>query len=313
MPRMVFKLSSGGRRLDALLARVLSDRGMTRSRIQRLIAEGNVLVDGSPARASQEASEGQTVEIEVPEDRPFELVPMASPLDILYEDDSCFVVDKPAGLVTHPARGHWDDTLVNILVSKGLGLSSGSEPGRPGIVHRLDKDTSGVLLLAKTDVAQASLARQFKNRSVEKIYRAVIWGQLENPSVEVSEAIGRDRRNRLKMDVVAGGRPARTVFRTLETLPHVSLVEARPLTGRTHQIRVHLAHIHHPVLGDYVYGGRMENGLPSAVLRKKVKDAGRFFLHAYALTFESPSAGHVTVESPMPQDFAAILEAFSHG
>jgi 23S rRNA pseudouridine1911/1915/1917 synthase len=314
MPRIALRLTDGARRLDVLLAKVLSDRGITRSQVQRLMAGGKVLVDGLPARASQEALAGQAVEIEFPEDRPFELVPKDSPLTILYEDESCLVVDKPAGLVTHPARGHWDDTLVNILASKDIGLSSGYAPGRPGIVHRLDKDTSGVLLIARTDAAQAFLAEQFKSRTVEKVYRALVWGQLENPCVEVSEPIGRDRRNRQKMAVVTGGRPARTVLRTLESLPHISLVEARPLTGRTHQIRVHLARIHHPVLGDFIYGGHLENGLPSTILRKKVREADRFFLHAHSLAFDSPGAGRVTVVSPMPTAFSDIMEAFkSHG
>jgi len=279
------------------------------------MAEGRVLLDGRAVKASAEAMEGQEVVVEIP--RPpshDDIVPLEIPLPVLYEDEACLAVDKPSGLVTHPAKGHWDDTLVNALAAKRVPLSSGTGPGRPGLLHRLDKETSGVLLLAKTDAAQAELARQFKERLVKKLYVALVWGALRDERIEVDVPIGRDPKNRKKMAVREGGRPARTAFRVLDVLPHVSLVEACPLTGRTHQVRVHLAHIHHPVLGDHVYGGHPENGLPSVPLRKKVALAGRFFLHARALTFESPAKGEVTVLSPVPIEFAELMEAFrSHG
>jgi 23S rRNA pseudouridine1911/1915/1917 synthase len=274
-----------------------------------------VLLDGKVAKASTEAGAGQIATVDAPEPRPAEvIVPLELPLSILYEDEACLAVDKPSGLVTHPAKGHWDDTLVNALAATSVPLSSGTGPGRPGLLHRLDKETSGVLLLAKSDRAQAELARQFKERLVKKVYVALVWGALAQETSEVDAPIGRDARNRQKMAVRESGRPAKTAFKVLDVLPHVSLVEARPLTGRTHQVRVHLAHLRHPVVGDHVYGGHPENGLPSAFLRKRVAEAGRFFLHAHALTFESPARGEVTVVSPLPNEFSDIMEAFrTHG
>lgn len=315
MPWIEVRLPEAGRRLDVLLARLLRDNGLSRSAIQRLMSEGRVLLDGKIAKASTEAGEGQVATLDAPEPRhEGTIIPLELTLTVLYEDDACLAVDKPSGLVTHPAKGHWDDTLVNALAAKGVPLSSGTGLGRPGLLHRLDKETSGVLLLAKTDAAHAELARQFKDRLIEKIYLALVWGKPAPEMLEVDAPIGRDPRNRKKMAVAKGGRPSKTTFKVVEVLPHVSLLEARPLTGRTHQVRVHLAHAHHPVVGDHVYGGHPENGLPSALLRKKVSEAGRFFLHARALTFLSPAKGKVTVTSPLPEAFGDLMEAFrEHG
>lgn len=315
MPRIELTLPQSARRLDVLLARLLADRGLTRTALQRLMAQGQVLVEGRPAKAASEARKGQRVLLETPEARDEgAVVPLDLPLTVLYEDAACLAVDKPAGLVTHPAKGHWEDTLVNALASMGVPLSAGSGPARPGLLHRLDKETSGVLLLAKSDGAHASLAAQFKNRLVKKVYAALVWGTPKEDAFDVDAPVGRDPRNRKKMAVRADGRPAQTAFRVVEALPHICLVEARPLTGRTHQVRVHLASVRHPVVGDHVYGGRPENGLPSAILRKAVAGAGRFFLHAGALTFTSPAAGAVTVTSPLPEEFCGLMEAFrNHG
>jgi 23S rRNA pseudouridine1911/1915/1917 synthase len=315
MPRIEVRLPEPGRRLDVLLAKMLHGEGLSRSAIQRLMSEGRVLLDGKVAKASTEAGEGQVATVDAPELRHQEaIVPLELPLAVLYEDEACLAVDKPSGLVTHPAKGHWDDTLVNALAAQGVPLSSGTGPGRPGLLHRLDKETSGVLLLAKTDRAHAELARQFKERLVKKVYLALVWGKPAGEVLEVDGPIGRDPGNRKKMAVRAGGRPAKTTFKVLDVLPHMSLVEARPLTGRTHQVRVHLAHLHHPVVGDHAYGGHPENGLPSVLLRKMVSEAGRFFLHAHALTFESPARGEITVISPMPESFGDLMEAFrAHG
>lgn len=310
MPRLTVHLSEGGRRLDALLARLLEGEGLTRSRIQRLMEDGLVSLDGSPARASAQARQGQVVVLDLPEPRPSGIVPLDLPLAILYEDEACIAVDKPSGLVTHPAKGHWDDTLVNALVSMGRAFSSGSAPDRPGILHRLDKETSGVILVAKTDRAHAALAGQFKARTVHKLYLALAWGSLEQDPAEVDAPIGRHSVNRKKMAVREDGRPAQTRLCTRERMPHMSLVEAEPRTGRTHQVRLHLAHLHHPVVGDSLYGGHPENGLPSRILQEKVRSAGRFFLHAHRLAFESPAAGEVVVESPLPPEFMALMEAF---
>lgn len=314
MAEILIRLPEPCRRLDLILAKLLAERGLSRSAIQKLVAQGRVTVDGAAARASLEVAAGQEVRLDIPETGEPDLVPLDLPLAVLYEDDACLAVDKPSGLVTHPAKGHWEDTLVNALVARGLTLSSGTDRLRPGLLHRLDKETSGVLLFAKSDAAHAELARQFKERLVEKRYLALAWGTLEKDPLEVDAPIGRDPRNRKKMAIIERGRPSRTEFRTLERLPHASLIEARPQTGRTHQVRLHLAHVHHPVVGDSVYGGHPENGLPSVILRNQVREADRFFLHANALTFTSPSAGRLTVVSPLPGAFHELMEAFrTHG
>ena len=307
---IILRLQEDSDRLDRALAVLLREKGLTRSMIQRAIADGGVTVDGIPARSSMKVHTGQEISITLPEKRPDGVAPLDFPLEILYEDRSCLVIDKPSGMVVHPAKGHWDDTLVNAMVGADMSLSTGFMDGRPGIVHRLDRDTSGVLLVAKNDGAQAFLAAQFKERTVKKCYNALVWGALERNVMEVDEPIDRDRKNRKKMKIGSGGREARTVFEVIEPLPRISLVRARPLTGRTHQIRVHLAHLHHPVVGDVAYGGHPENGVPSKILRKAVRDANRFFLHAVSIEFDSPSSGRVKVESPLPGEFRSIMEVF---
>jgi len=307
---IILRLKEDSDRLDKLLSTMLKGRGFSRSMIQRAIADGGVTVDGIPAKSSMGVHAGQKVSIIPPVKRPAGVAPLDFPLEILYEDESCLVIDKPSGMVVHPAKGHWDDTLVNAMVGADISLSTGFMDGRPGIVHRLDRDTSGALLVAKNDKAQAFLAAQFKERTIKKCYNALVWGALERNVMEVDEPIDRDRRNRKKMKIDSGGREARTVFEALEQLPRVSLVRARPLTGRTHQIRVHLAHLHHPVVGDAVYGGHPENGLPSKILRNAVRDANRFFLHAVSIEFESPSSGRVKVDSPLSEEFRSIMEVF---
>lgn len=314
MPRLTVRLPEGGRRLDALLARLLASEGLTRSQIQRLMEGGLVTLDGSPAKASAEAREGQVVVLETPEPRPSGIVPLEVPLRILYEDGACIAIDKPSGLVTHPAKGHWDDTLVNALVATGRTFSSGSAPDRPGILHRLDKETSGVLLVAKTDAAHAALSAQFRDRALDKTYLALAWGALERDPVEVDAPIGRHATNRKKMAIRPDGRPAQTRFTTRRVVGPASLVEAKPRTGRTHQVRLHLAHLKHPIVGDAVYGGHPENGLRSKALQEMIKGEDRFFLHAHRLSFTSPDAGAVTVESPLPGEFTRLMEAFErHG
>jgi 23S rRNA pseudouridine1911/1915/1917 synthase len=310
VPLLRLTLPESARRLDALLAALLADQGISRSLIQRLMKEGRVRVEGRVAKASAEARAGQEVALELEEPSPGGLAPLDLPLSVLYEDDCCLAVDKPAGMVTHPAKGHRDDTLVNILKARVPSLSSGFASDRPGILHRLDKETSGVLLVAKNDRAQAMLASQFSQRTVRKLYLALVWGTLPLDLMEVDEPIGRHPAHRQKMAVVKGGRESRTLFITKERLPFISLVEARPATGRTHQIRVHLAHLRHPVVGDALYGGHPENGLPSKRLQQAVREAGRFFLHAHSLAFRSPSGSEVTVTSPLPKEFARLMEVF---
>ncbi len=311
--RIVVLFSEPGRRLDAALARELAGRGITRSRISRLLDEGRITLDGRKARASEQVAMGQEAVVMVPPEPPALPLPSAIPLKVLYEDEHCAVIDKPAGMVTHPAKGHWEDTVVNALLGARLPLSPGYEAGRPGIIHRLDKETSGLLLIAKSEQAQAFLSSQFASRSVKKIYTVLVWGHFDDDFIPVDAPIGRDSHNRKKMAVKPGGRPSRTDVKVMERLPFATLVEARLLTGRTHQIRVHLAHLHHPVVGDVLYGGRIERGIPTARLRQVVASLGRFLLHAGRLEFQSPSGKMVAVESPLPDEFVAVLEAFRHG
>ncbi len=311
--RAIVVFSEPSRRLDVALARALAGRGVTRSRISRLLSDGQITLDGRRARASEPVNAGQEAVVLLPGEPPAEAVPSSIALTILYEDDHCLVVDKPAGMVAHPAKGHWEGTLVNALVGARLPLSPGYEAGRPGILHRLDKETSGLVLVAKSGAAHAFLAKQFASRTVTKLYTALAWGHLERDLSSVDAPIGRDARNRKRMAVRAQGRPSRTEVRVVERLPFTTLVEARLMTGRTHQIRVHMAHLHHPVVGDVLYGGRIERGIPSVKLRNLVAGLGRFLLHARRLEFESPSGTMVAVESPLPPEFVAVLEAFRHG
>jgi len=301
------------RRLDAALAERLREEGFSRSTLRRWIEERRVTLNGSPSKPSCPVSPGDEAVIVPP---PAGVPPRSSdlPLEVLYEDDDCLVIDKPAGMVTHPSKGHPDGTLVNALLGAGFALSKGSAPDRPGILHRLDKETSGALLVAKNDRAHTLLASQFSERTIRKTYLAIVWGALSESPLRVEAPMGRHPTRRTRMAVVQGGREATTTFRTIEILPHISLVEARPRTGRTHQIRVHLSHVHHPVVGDLVYGGASQRGLPVRALRKRLESLQRFFLHAHRIEFVSPSMGAVVVESPKPLEFRDILEEFrNHG
>jgi 23S rRNA pseudouridine1911/1915/1917 synthase len=283
-----------GERLDALVARAFPD--LSRSAVQRLIERGGVAVDGRIARSSFRPTAGQSVEVTIPPPAETTLVARETPLSIVYEDADLLVLDKPAGLVVHPAPGHPDDTLANALRARYPDLQIGGEL-RPGIVHRLDKDTSGLLVVAKNDSSMASLVDQMARRTVLKEYVALVHGAPAVSEGVIDAPIGRSPRDRKKMAVVAGGREARTRFRVLERLGAYTLVEARLETGRTHQIRVHFASIGHPIVGDPVYGRAHESlGL------------ARQFLHARRLAFDLPSTGErVTFESPLPADLEAAL------
>lgn len=311
--RVSVLFSVPARRLDAALAEALRGRGLTRSALRRLLDEGRVTLGGRAARAAEPVRAGQEALVLLPPPPSAEPFAADIPLPVLYEDAACLVVDKPAGMVTHPAKGHPEGTLVNALLGTGRPLSSGLERGRPGILHRLDKETSGLVLVAKSDAAQAVLARQFAARTVTKVYLALAWGGFEGETAVVEAPVGRDPRNRKRMAVVEGGRPSATEFRVLERLPRATYLEARPRTGRTHQIRVHLAHLRHPIVGDVLYAGHPERGLASARLRTLVAGLGRFLLHAHRLEFDSPAADRVAVESSLPPEFAAALEAFRNG
>jgi 23S rRNA pseudouridine1911/1915/1917 synthase len=290
-------------RLDKFLADQAGD--LSRSAAQRLINEGRVTVNDEPVKASYKVKPGDLVVALLPVEGATELVAEAVPLDVLYEDDALLVIDKPAGMVVHPAPGHPGGTLVNALLAgyPELAIEGGD---RPGIVHRLDRDTSGLILVARHEKARRALQRQFKERQVHKAYLALLDGHLQPAWGRIEAPIGRDPNHRQRMAVLLGGREAMTEYHVLEQFAHqvgpaagdYTLVEAEPRTGRTHQIRVHLSSIGHPVVGDSVYG-RRRTSLPM----------NRQFLHACRLRFKHPSSGQrIEIESPLPRDLAAVLE-----
>jgi 23S rRNA pseudouridine1911/1915/1917 synthase len=288
-----FTVEESGVRLDKYVSEKCAD--ISRTRAQKLIEEGNITVNGRAVKSSCKLQADDMVDIIVPPPQPSHLTPEAIPLKIIYEDSDLMVVDKPAGLTVHPAPGHYSHTLVNALLAHIPDLSSG-EPSRPGIVHRLDKDTSGLIIVAKNETAHMKLADQFKNRTVTKVYQALVQGHLTPEQGIIEADIGRDPRDRKRMAVVSSGRQARTEYKVLQYLANYTLLEVKPRTGRTHQIRVHLAAIGFPVVGDATYGAR------SAYLSRQ-------FLHAYKLGFKLPSNNeNRQFESPLPSDLAQALE-----
>ncbi len=286
-----------GDRLDLYIARHAPD--LSRTQAQRLIGEGRVTVNGIPGKASVRVFAGDRIVIDVPPPEVSPLAPEAIPLRIVCEDDDVLVVDKPAGLTVHPAPGHPEHTLVNAVLSHLPELPETGDRLRPGIVHRLDRDTSGLIIVAKNARAHMNLSDQFRKRSVGKVYLALAEGRLEPRDGVIEAPVGRDRSHRERMAVVdeAHGRAARTGYHVLRYVDGYTLLEVKPETGRTHQIRVHLAAIGHPVAGDRVYGAK-GTGFP------------RQFLHAHRLAFNLPSDGRrVEFESPLPADPAAALAA----
>ncbi len=302
---LVEKAPSGDReRLDAYLAQELAREmpELTRSRIRRLIGQGHVLRNGALPKAGARVQTGDRLRVTIPPPQAVDLAAEDIPLDVVYQDDALLVVDKPAGLTVHPAPGHPAHTLVNALLSLCSDLKGIGGEVRPGIVHRLDKDTSGLMAVAKTDQAHRSLTDQFRERTVAKGYTALVHGAVEPPQGEISVPVGRDSRNRKRMAVVPDGREAFTAYRVVERMDleggSFSLVEILPKTGRTHQIRVHLAHLGNPLVGDTVYGSA----------KAKWPHADRHLLHAHALGFHHPShGGWVEFKADIPADFKAVL------
>ena len=290
--RFTIPLELAGLRLDQALAKLLP--GESRSRLAKLIDAGHVLVDGGPAAGRMKLRSGEAVEVQlVPRisDQPFRAQAIALP--ILHEDEDVLVIDKPAGLVVHPGSGNWEGTMLNALLHH---VPAVGELARAGIVHRLDKDTSGLLVVAKNERAQLDLVKQLQERSVKRTYLAVVRGHIATPGT-VQAPIGRHPVHRTRMAVVPGGKPATTHYRVRETLPAHTLLECDLETGRTHQIRVHLASIGHPIEGDAVYAG------------KGARRMERQALHAWKLAFRHPASGEaVRFESPMPDDFRSLLK-----
>lgn len=295
-----------GARLDAYLAAHVAD--WSRSRIQRLIEDGDVLVAGHTVKSSYKLRAGDTVEVELTAPPPTEFLPEDIPLEIIHEDDAIIVVNKPAGLVVHPAAGIASGTLANALVHHFNQLSTTAGRVRPGIVHRLDRDTSGLIVVAKTEAAHESLADQFRAREVFKSYVALVHGRVLQDSGRIDGAIARDPRNRTRMAVVSGGRPALSLYRVRRSYDRFTLLDVEIKTGRTHQIRVHLEWLRHPVVGDAVYGGGRDKTVPDARLRARINALGRQFLHAEQLGFRHPVSNELMrFNAPLPSALAELL------
>lgn len=294
-------------RLDVwLAARVPS---LSRSRVAQLIGEGRVTLNGRRPRKSDRPEAGDVIEVTIPPPEPSALEPEPIELDIAWEDADLLVVDKPAGLVVHPAPGHASGTLVNALLHHVADLRGIGGVRRPGIVHRLDKDTSGLILVAKTEAAHRHLSGALKRREIRRTYLAAAWGHLRTEDLTIEAPIGRSPSNRRRMAVIAGGRPAVTHLRRLERWRAADLLEARLETGRTHQIRVHLASIGHSVVGDRDYGGGGERGVsgPGRTWAKELSArVRRQFLHAAELVFRHPTTGEeLRIRSPLPAELGA--------
>lgn len=306
--RLEVPAESGGARLDVFLSSRLADR--SRSALRRLILDGRVRVGGRTAsKPGLAVTPGARVEIDLPPPPPPGPRAEPIPIDVVHEDEAIVVVMKPAGLVVHPGHGRRDGTLVSALLGRGTPLAAAGGPERPGIVHRLDRETSGLLVVAKNDAAYSTLASAFARREVEKTYLALVWGHPDPPSGTIRRAIGRSRSDPTRMSVrAARGRAAVTVYRTVERLPGFALLEVDLLTGRTHQIRVHLASIHHPVVGDSRYGGRPWRKLRSAGSRAAIDAFRRLALHAANLAFVHPGTGRpVRFAAPIPREFDDLL------
>lgn len=284
-------------RIDAYLR---SYTELSRSRISTLMLEGALRVDGViQVKPSFRVEAGQKLELSIPEVRPVAIEPQNIPIDILYQDSDVVIVNKPCGMVVHPAAGNEDRTLVNALLYHVKDLSGIGGEMRPGIVHRLDKDTSGLILIAKNDKAHTVLSEQFKERSMEKHYRAVAFGNFPNESGLIDAPIARHPVDRKKMAIVPGGKPSQTEWKVLEHLRSAAYLDVHLLTGRTHQIRVHMHSIGHPLLGDRIYAPNI----------KTSTHIPRLMLHAYSLSFTHPtSLERITLTAPLPEKFSASLE-----
>jgi 23S rRNA pseudouridine1911/1915/1917 synthase len=300
-------VEDAGARLDAFLAARVE--GVSRSTLKRVIDDGDVLVGGRAAKPSLKLKGGEHVEVELPAPPPSEVAPEEIPLDILHEDEEVVVVNKPAGLVVHPAAGVPSGTLANALAFHFKQLAKGGGSLRPGIVHRLDRDTSGVIVVAKTARAHESLSDQFRARTVFKSYVALVHGVTKEERGRVEEPLARDPRNRTRMAVVRGGRAAVSLWRVRQHFTRFTLLDVQIKTGRTHQIRVHLAWIKHPVVGDETYGGGRDKTLPDPALRARVNALGRQFLHAERLGFHHPATGEwLSFNAPLPPELSEFLE-----
>jgi 23S rRNA pseudouridine1911/1915/1917 synthase len=290
----ILQVTESAVRLDKYLAKACPE--LSRSRLQKLIEQGCILVNGYGAKASQKLNLGDRIHVTLPPPEQVSLVAEPIPVDVVYEDDDLLVIDKPAGLVVHPSPGHTAHTLINALLARCPDLASFGDAMRPGIVHRLDRDTSGLMIVAKNSSVQQYLINQFKARSVSKGYLVLVKGKLTPSQGIIDAPVGRDPSNRKRMGVVTGGRQARTRYKVREYLGDYTLLEVTTETGRTHQIRVHLAAIGYPVVGDPVYG------VKSGYVKRQ-------FVHAYRLGFRLPASGEYReFNSELPADLKRAIQ-----
>jgi 23S rRNA pseudouridine1911/1915/1917 synthase len=293
-----------GMRLDSFLASRIEN--WSRARLQKLIDNEDVLVNGKPSKSSYKLREHDEIEVELIAPPTDLFAPEDIPIEIVYEDETLVVVNKPAGLVVHPAAGTPSGTLANALAYHFQKLPGTSV--RPGIVHRLDRDTSGLLVVAKTEAALENLSDQFRDRSVYKSYVALVHGRVLSAIGKIDQPLARDRANRTRMAVVRGGRNALTLYRVQRAYERFTLLDVELKTGRTHQIRVHLAWLKHPVVGDETYGGGRDNTIQDPQLRARIRNLNRHFLHAEKLAFRHPETNEfVKFESQLPADLADLL------
>jgi 23S rRNA pseudouridine1911/1915/1917 synthase len=293
---ITFRVESDGERLDKVVAANAPD--LSRAVVQRLIKQGQVTVNGRSSKPSYRVEAGDEVLVQIPATQSPQGLAEQVALDVIYEDEHLLLVNKPAGLVVHPAYGHESGTLVNALLGHCPQLRDVGGVERAGIVHRLDKDTSGLIVVAKNEEAHSALQRQFKRRSVKKTYLALVEGHPEPPQGVIDAPIGRDKRQRKRMAIVRSGRTALTAYRVIEHFDEHSLVELQPESGRTHQLRVHLAWLGYPVVGDRVYGYRKQRLLKH-----------RHFLHARQLEFTHPVTGeNLSLLAPLPDKLVRLLE-----
>jgi len=293
-------------RLDTYLASQIQT--WSRARLQRLIENEDVVVNGRSAKASYRLRKGDEIEVELVASPAEIFEPQNIPLDIVHEDEDLIVVNKPAGLVVHPAAGIHSGTLANALAFHFQNLPASAGSIRPGIVHRLDRDTSGLLVVAKTEEALENLSEQFRDRTVFKSYIALVHGRVDNSSGRIDQPLARDPGNRTRMAVVRGGRSAITLYKVRKHYHRFTLLDVELKTGRTHQIRVHLTWLHHPVVGDETYGGGRDNNIQDARLRSMVRNLGRHFLHAERLAITHPKTGaRLEFHAPLPDELSRLL------
>jgi 23S rRNA pseudouridine1911/1915/1917 synthase len=298
--------TDAGARLDAYLAQNID--GWSRARLQRLIEAGDVLVNSKLAKAAHKLSANDEIEVELTPPPESNFTPENIPLEIVFEDDHVIVINKPAGLVVHPAAGINSGTLANALAYHFRQLSN-ADSIRPGIVHRLDKDTSGLLVAAKTESAHENLGDQFRAREVFKSYVALVYGVVKQESGRIEQPIARDPRNRTRMAIVPGGRGALSLYKVRRSYNAFTLLDVELKTGRTHQIRVHLSWLKHPVVADELYGGGRENSVRDVQLRARIRKLKRQFLHAEQLGFRHPQTGEpLKFAAPLPAELTQFLE-----